>query len=216
MPDEPAIDDSSALRTYGGVAVADRRADRRRRFIDAAVEVFGTEGYATGSVTALCREAGLSRRQFYEEFTDREDLLIEAYDIIQSEVADAVAAALAELPADVDPPEAVNAAMSAFVRSIAVDSRRSTVVYVAVVGVSERVEEHRLQRRDEWATFILEMLAIYLPERTTRTKPEEQMIAVGFIGALTAVLHRWSTTTGRRPRINTVAKTLAHMLVSML
>ncbi len=178
--------------------------------------MFGTHGYAAGSVTALCREAGLSRRQFYEEFTDREDLLVAAYDVIQAETAEAVSTALADLPTDADATRAANVGMAAFMRSIAIDSRRATVVFVTVVGVSDRVEEHRLQRREEWVVFLLDMMSGYLPDRTSRTKPEEQMVAVGFIGALTAVLHRWSTTTGRRPRFNTVASTLAHMLVSML
>ena len=201
-------------RTYGGVPLAQRRAERRRRFMDAAIEVVGTQGYAATSVTELCKAAGLSRRQFYDEFGDREELLLAVYDdILDTALAD-VRAALAETPVGTDVVSVATAAMTAFMTSITVDRRRATLVYVAVVGVSERVEAHRLARRQELVAFLQGMVNQYVPDRVRRTRPEEQMAAVGFIGAITAVLHTWSTTTGRRPRATTVAATLARMLVA--
>lgn len=37
--------------------------------LDGAVEIFGTDCYAGSSVPQICRTAGLSSRQFYQEFT---------------------------------------------------------------------------------------------------------------------------------------------------
>ena len=52
----------TAERTYAGRPVSDRAAERRRRFLDAALAEFSSTGYAKSSVTSICRTAGLSRR----------------------------------------------------------------------------------------------------------------------------------------------------------
>ena len=104
-------------RTYAGRPVADRLAERRRRFFDAALGEFASVGYAKSSVTSICREAGLSRRQFYELFSDREELLVALYDEIQGAARDAVATALSESTSR-DTHVLATAAMRAYMRSV--------------------------------------------------------------------------------------------------
>ncbi|MGZ8178572.1 TetR/AcrR family transcriptional regulator [Williamsia sp. SKLECPSW1] len=191
-----------------------RRLERREKFLAAAVSVFGTRSYAESTVTELCREAGLSRRQFYDEFDSREDLLIAAYDMVTSEALQAVREALASLPDDADAAAAAGSAMTAFMTSIALDSRRATTVYVCAVGVSSAVEEHRVQKRAEFATFLRQVVRVHYPDRPRRSPMEQQLRLNAFIGALTAILHGWSTTTGRRPRMSTVSAVLAEILLS--
>ncbi|NUS17521.1 MAG: helix-turn-helix transcriptional regulator, partial [Streptomyces sp.] len=61
---------------YGGKTAEERQAERRRRFLDAALQLFGdTPGYRNTTVAALSEAAGLSTRQFYEEFRTLEDVL---------------------------------------------------------------------------------------------------------------------------------------------
>ncbi|MGG8809799.1 helix-turn-helix domain-containing protein, partial [Streptomyces lividans] len=61
---------------YGGKSAAQRQAERRRRFLDAALQLFGdSPGYRATTVAALSEAAGLSTRQFYEEFRTLEDVL---------------------------------------------------------------------------------------------------------------------------------------------
>ena len=53
---------------YGGKSAEQRQAERRGRFLDAALQLFGdTPGYRGTTVAALSEAAGLSTRQFYEE-----------------------------------------------------------------------------------------------------------------------------------------------------
>jgi AcrR family transcriptional regulator len=58
----------------------DRRAERRERFLEAGLELFGA-GPVTGPPRSpmSVRSAGLSSRQFYEEFHTLEDLLAELH-----------------------------------------------------------------------------------------------------------------------------------------
>lgn len=66
-------------RPYRGQAADARSADRRARLLQAGVDLVGTHGVAAMTMRAVCREAGLSQKFFYESFTGTDDLLREVY-----------------------------------------------------------------------------------------------------------------------------------------
>ncbi|WP_168701521.1 TetR/AcrR family transcriptional regulator [Gordonia paraffinivorans] len=199
----------TAERTYAGRPVSDRAAERRRRFLDAALAEFSSTGYAKSSVTSICRTAGLSRRQFYELFSDREDLLVALYDEIQHAARDAVVDALTTAGTR-DRRELATAAMRAYMESVGTDPRRAEVSFVQIVGVSPRVEQHRLDGREEWVEFFVAAMADFagLPRDDRR-----RHLAIAFVGALTSLVHRWSVSTDPTPIAEVVAL-LSDILVS--
>lgn len=67
-------------RVYGGLSEEARVLDRRERFLEAGLEIFGTVGLRGATVRALCREAGLTERYFYESFSDTEALFCAVYE----------------------------------------------------------------------------------------------------------------------------------------
>jgi len=67
------------VRTYGGLAMAERVAARRARFVEAGIELFGTQGFRGATVRGICAAAGLTDRYFYESFATLEALLAEVY-----------------------------------------------------------------------------------------------------------------------------------------
>ncbi|HWA30726.1 MAG TPA: TetR/AcrR family transcriptional regulator [Rhizomicrobium sp.] len=73
-------------RRYSGQSFADRQAERRERLIRAAVQVAGRVGLEGASVAAICAEAGLTARYFYESFPTREAIFVEAYRAVQNEL----------------------------------------------------------------------------------------------------------------------------------
>ncbi|NKZ10893.1 TetR/AcrR family transcriptional regulator [Mycolicibacterium septicum DSM 44393] len=66
-------------RPYRGQAADARSADRRARLLQAGVDLVGTQGVAAMTMRAVCREAELSQKFFYESFTGTDDLLQEVY-----------------------------------------------------------------------------------------------------------------------------------------
>src|ERR1700761_9280591 len=76
----------SEKRRYGGASFEDRQADRRERLIAAAIEVFGRWGREGATVAAICAQAGLTARYFYESFPNRDALFLEAYRLVQGEL----------------------------------------------------------------------------------------------------------------------------------
>ncbi|AVM01401.1 TetR/AcrR family transcriptional regulator [Gordonia iterans] len=141
-------------RVYGGLSVAERAKDRRARFLAAAVELFGTVGYAATPVPQICRAARLSSRQFYQEFTDREHLLRALYDQIQDHAMEAVATVVLErIGAGDDLDDVLDAGVRAFLAAYD-DPRRIRIAFVEVVGVSPALEEYRHARRAGWGELL--------------------------------------------------------------
>ncbi len=142
-------------RNYRGQSVDDRRRERRARFLDSALQLFGTQGFAATSIPAVCKHAALSSRQFYEAFTDREDLLRALYDEIQdatmATVSDAVVAAL-DRQGTLD--EVLDAGVIAFVTYYNDEPERIRISFVEVIGVSPAFEAYRRERRLQWASLL--------------------------------------------------------------
>ena len=87
-------------RRYGGKSAAQRRVERRRQLLDAALALFGTAGYAATTIEQLCAEGRLNPRYFYEQFDGREALLEAVYDRHVEAVLEQVASAVAGAPAE--------------------------------------------------------------------------------------------------------------------
>ncbi len=80
-------------RRYSGQSFEDRQADRRSRLVRAAALVAGRSGLEGTSVAAICAEAGLTARYFYESFPSREAIFVEAYRAVQDELLTRIQAA---------------------------------------------------------------------------------------------------------------------------
>lgn len=191
-------------RTYGGRSAGERRAERRERLLMAGLERFGTEGYTAASIERLCTHAGVSTRNFYEEFDSREDLLMALHDRIIEQAFQAVIGALADA-ADAPIRERFTHAVRAFVTTTASDPRWARVSYVEVIGVSNAVERHRIAWREKWAKFLVAE-AERAVERDEAAARDFQLGAVALIGAVNELVHHWSLSDGRRSLDDVIAE----------
>ncbi|MFF3378882.1 TetR/AcrR family transcriptional regulator [Streptomyces sp. NPDC002680] len=176
---------------YAGKTAEERQAARRRRFLDAALQLFGdTPGYRSTTVAALSEAAGLSTRQFYEEFRTLEDVLA----ALHLQVNDwAEEAALVALAAAEGLPLAERAAaiFRAYAANVTADPRRIRMTFVEIVGVSARLEEQRLARRSRWVNLICTEAEAAVAEGEAAPR-DYQLAATAFIGSVNGLLHDWS------------------------
>ncbi|WP_309649925.1 TetR/AcrR family transcriptional regulator [Nocardioides sp.] len=100
-------------RSYGGRSKAERAAERRERLVAATITLLGTLGEARTTMTAVCAEAGLTERYFYESFRGRDEALTAALGAVSTEIADAALAAVRA--SDGSPQDRVRAALGAVV-----------------------------------------------------------------------------------------------------
>jgi AcrR family transcriptional regulator len=204
MPRTEAV----ARRTYGGRSAADRRAERRERLLAAGLELFGTDGYATSSIEKLCTHAGVSTRNFYEEFSSREDLLITLHVRVLERSFRAVIAAFDDADADgLALEERFELAVRAFINTTASDPRWARLAYVEVIGVSDVVEKHRVTWRNKWADFMVAEAnrAVLRGEAQPR---DFTMSAVALIGAVNELVHHYSISRGRITLDEVIAETV--------
>ncbi|MET9117322.1 TetR/AcrR family transcriptional regulator [Streptomyces longwoodensis] len=176
---------------YAGKSAAERQAERRRRFLDAALELFGgAPGYRATTVAALSEAAGLSTRQFYEAFRTLEDVLaalhLQVNDWAEEAVLTAFTAAR-DLPLE----ERVTAVFRAYAANVTADPRRIRITFVEIIGVSPRLEEQRLARRSRWVDLICAE-ATAAAARGEAAPRDYRLAATAFIGGVNGLLHDWS------------------------
>ncbi|WP_084538036.1 TetR/AcrR family transcriptional regulator [Nocardia puris] len=201
-------------RQYGGRAVAERKAERRSRFLDAATRLFAERGYTEVSLADVCAGAGLSKRQFYEEFATREDVLVASYDRIQEEATAAVTAVLGELDPRLGPEAAMTAVMTAYVGSLGADPYRAKVAFIEVVGVSERLERHRRERRHAWGR-VLEDEVVPRVVAGGRIRGLPGLAASAMIGAVNGLTHEWLLC-DPRPPVSELVELLVPMAIALI
>jgi AcrR family transcriptional regulator len=114
---------AGGARSYRGVGADERRAQRRDRLIQAALDEVGEVGVEGVTMTAICRRARLTERYFYESFQDREDLLAATFDACLVELDEALFVALDRSPADLL--ERGRAAAAAMIDVLARDPRKA-------------------------------------------------------------------------------------------
>ncbi|MGV9410348.1 TetR/AcrR family transcriptional regulator [Nocardia sp. NPDC003693] len=189
--------ETNAGRMYAGQPVEDRQRQRRARFLESGLTVFARDGYANSSVGAICKDAGLSSRQFYEEFTGRESLLLELYEQIDRESREAVAATIAE-QSSANAIDIIDAAVRAYIESIGRDPRKARVALVEVVGAGPKVEKFRLELRRAWGA-LLASAAEDAAMHGEIPPGDYEMRVLAIIGAVNYVVDAWSGSDPRPP-----------------
>jgi AcrR family transcriptional regulator len=108
------------VRPYRGIEATERLADRRRRFLEAGLDMLGSDSDASElTVRAICRQAGVALRYFYESFTDKDDFVAQVFDWVIADIAATTQAAVSAAPLK----ERNRAGMANLVRTIAKDAR---------------------------------------------------------------------------------------------
>ena len=77
---------TSTARSYGGRSAQERAEDRHARLVEAAISVLASQG-ERATMTAICHEAGLTERYFYESFPNREAALVAALERVSEEIS---------------------------------------------------------------------------------------------------------------------------------
>ncbi|WP_328400737.1 TetR/AcrR family transcriptional regulator [Streptomyces sp. NBC_00390] len=176
---------------YAGRSAQERQAERRRRFLDAGLQLFGdSPGYRATTVAALSESAGLSTRQFYEEFRTLEDVLAALHLRVNDWAEEAALAALAE-SAHLPVAERAAAVFRAYAANVTGDPRRIRIAFIEIIGVSPQLDRQRLARRSRWVDLICAEAAA-AAERGEAQMRDRRIAAAAFIGSVNGLLHDWS------------------------
>ncbi|MBJ8348341.1 TetR/AcrR family transcriptional regulator [Antrihabitans sp. YC2-6] len=144
---------TDVVRDYGGISADDRRAERRRKLLEAGRRVWGEVGIAKVTVRGVCSACGLTPRYFYEHFANTEALIIAIASQVRDELfAALVRASLAE-PGNLE--HKLRAAFTAFLDLIA-DDPHVHRVFAAVTAGEAGLAQQRSEALDMVADLVLQ------------------------------------------------------------
>jgi AcrR family transcriptional regulator len=149
---------------------------QRERLLRAMVEVVAQLGFHAASVEKVIRQAGMSRRTFYDVFVDKHDCFLAAYD----DVADHAVAYTAEATGSAGfPRERLERFVRAFLGFWAEEpaAARTCIVEVMAAGSAARARRARVVRR--LAALVEEPLRELRGRRAA-----EPLAAIAFVGAV--------------------------------
>jgi AcrR family transcriptional regulator len=158
-------------RRYSGQSFADRQSDRRARLVRAALAVAGRFGLEDTSVAAICAEAGLTARYFYESFPNRDAIFVDAYRLAQEELLSHVDAA----KDDADP---VRGALRGFYTALYTHPGLARVFLVDL-------NDHGNDMKAVSQEGVKKLTKAFAP------KARHPLLIAGIIGAVVDVAKRW-------------------------
>lgn len=183
-------------RAYGGKEAGQRQDERREKLVSTAVKLIGSQGFAALTIDALCAEAGLTKRYFYESFSSRETLLTAAYEAVTREYLQSIL--VATTPHLQDARKLVRAGLEetfGFVRRHPDKARLLMIEAMTVRGQLGRVYG---QRYDEFVSLLIGFTRPFLMDRA----PSDAVFSVmakSTVGAIIHLCQGWMATDFKQP-----------------
>lgn len=168
-------------RLYRGASGQQRQLARRAQLLAAATRLYGTAGYAATTMKAVCAEAKLTERYFYESFTNTEELLCQAYSTESAQLRAQINAAILAVPAT---PEArARAGLSCYFEAIAARPDMARLLLIEITGVCARGDTLYREDMHQSAELVVRTVFDDLPRAKTNSF-SPLLLATGFMGAI--------------------------------
>jgi len=195
-------------RTYAGLSAPERRAERRERLLDAALELFGTVGFAKTTIPMLCSAAGVTARHFYDDFESREALLRTLYDRIAETAFERSIAPLRQLGND--PRERIRESTAAYFSYLTSDPRIARIYAIEAAGMHAELEQHRRAKREAFVRKMAKASAQYEDRGL-----DSRLLSTASAGASHALLLEWILAP-RRPSAEKMIETITMLWIRTL
>jgi AcrR family transcriptional regulator len=190
-------------------------ASQRARMIEAMAEAVAAKGFAATTVADVVGRAGVSRKTFYEHFSDREDCFLAAYDaavdVLLGQVADRVAAGA---PAGADWRERVRAGMRAYLEALAAEPAFARTFLVEVHAAGPRALARRAEVHSRFVDFLRAQAALaradhaWMPEVPDAVYP-------AIVGGMDEVVSGW-VSDGRTAELPQLEPQLSYFQLALL
>jgi AcrR family transcriptional regulator len=181
---DPDLDAVSTLpRGHHRLSRDEVGAAQRARLLAAMVGVVAEHGYVATTVGAVLKRARISRQTFYENFTNKEDCFLAAFD----ERAEVFVARIEEAFGPADDPVALrlDRVMDAYLGSLAAAPAAARVFLIEIYGAGYAGVSRRLASQERFASLVADAI-----KAGGRWRPglEPQFIGRALIGAVSALV----------------------------
>jgi AcrR family transcriptional regulator len=183
-------------RPYAGMAATQRQLERRKKLIDAGVALIGRDGFAAVTIDAVCAEAGLTKRYFYEAFSSREGLLTAAYESVTQEFLQSIL--IATLPHLQDARQLVRSGLTATFGFVKRHPEKGRLLMIEAMLVRGQLSHVFGQRYDDFVKLLIDFTRPLL----VQDAPSDgvfNVMAKGMVGAIIHLCHGWIATDFMQP-----------------
>jgi len=158
-------------------------ASQRGRLLDAMAEAVAEHGYGATTVAHVVALAGVSRKTFYEHFSDKEDCFLALYDTGIAYVLGRIADALGDETADDDPRARVAAGLLAFLTVLAEERAFCRAIILEVHAAGARAIARRRATLEAFAQRYEDVNALARAQDPS-IPPLSHDIALAVVGAI--------------------------------
>ena len=176
-------------RSYGGKTAAERTSERRERLVDATIHVLADAGEGRSTMTAICAEAGLTERYFYESFANLDEAMVAAFDHVCDEILTMAATIIEGTPGT--PDQRVHAVMQSFVDLVVAEPHKGKVA-VAQPAANSPLRMRRNELIGVFADFVAREAEDLYGEQTWPAD-RARMFGVAYIAGFAELVASWLT-----------------------
>ena len=190
----------TSSRKYAGQSESERVLERKARFLEAGLELFGTIGLKATKVKALCTAAGLTERYFYESFANIEELFIAVYRDQYQRMQSFFIEKLPELTDEIE--ERTAAALDIYFELIK-DERLVRVMLLESMVGSAAVQQMHQDNMRQMAKLAAQFIRVDNPNLDIGDDILE-LTALAINGAVNALATQWMLEQYRAPKRDVV------------
>jgi len=169
------------------------RHERRRQLLDAALEVFVTQGYHAAAMDEIAERAGVSKPVLYQHFPGKLELYLALLDESVDTLVDTVRDALRSNP---DPKQRVAATFGAYFEFVGGKGQAYRLVFESDLSNETAVRD----RLDRGTRECAEMVSQAVREDAGLSDDEAQLLSVGMVGMAQVTARYWLDTRDHIPR----------------
>jgi AcrR family transcriptional regulator len=164
--------------------------DARGRLVQAALSLYGENGYENTTVAEIAQRAGLTERTFFRHFADKREVLFDGGSALQELIVSVVA----DAPDPLTPIDAAAAGLEAAGEQFFVPERRDFAGQrQAVIASNPELQERELTKLAALSTAIADAL-----RRRGVEDPAARLTAEVAIAVFRTAFERWIDETSRR------------------
>ncbi|MGK0249854.1 MAG: AcrR family transcriptional regulator [Oleispira sp.] len=192
-----AVPNKQSSGKYAGKEASTRQRERKEKLILAGIKLIGSKGFVSTTVDAVCAEALLTKRYFYESFKNSEELLVEAYRCATREFMSSILAAAA--PHRDDSRKLVHAGIRQTFMFVQENPNKARLIMIEAMSVRSQLGRVYGKSYGEFVDLLVAFTKPFLPDNDDSSDAILAVMARGGVGVLLHLSQVWIATDFEQP-----------------